>query len=183
MNEAQIPSTPPQEQFRTDVLPPYEEYMSNKGAEWLARAAGNAVSHFGEHVYVYYEFHDQTQLGGAESPEEYIDYLARENQCVELNIIWDFSLSGKHRFLTRPAKRPRILSTATNAITPGITGGASRYVTGSTDALNYGPTGQEIPGAPDPEPEHVERLWIPSCERWFDDVLKEAVDFWRGWLR
>ena len=82
MNEAQIPSTPPEDQFRTDVLPPYDEYMSNKGVEWLAKAAGNAVTHFGEHVYVYYEFHDQTQLGGAESPEEYIDYLARENQCV-----------------------------------------------------------------------------------------------------
>ena len=35
MSKDQIPNTTPQEQFRHDVLPPYEAYMSDKGTKWL----------------------------------------------------------------------------------------------------------------------------------------------------
>ena len=174
MSKDQIPNTTPQEQFRHDVLPPYEAYMSDKGTEWLARAAGDAVAHFAEHVYVYYHYHDQAELHGAESPEEYVDYLADNNHCVELMIIWDFALSGKHRFLTRKSRRHRFSSTATTAVTPEIIAGAPRFVTGSTDSI--------IAGSSDSGTTHVEGLWMPDCDRWFEDVLEKAVDFWRGWL-
>ena len=166
MSSKPLPSTTPQDQFRTDVLPPYEAYMGDKGMEWKARAAGNAVAHFTEHVWVYYDYHDRLQLHGATSPERYVEHLANHNHCPELKILWDFALSTKHRFLTRPAQT-RYTTTATGAVT-------SRTIAGSTDAIMPGPIDSDLASAG--------RLWMPDCSRFFDDVLEKAVNFWKAYL-
>ena len=115
MTAEPYPNTTPQDQFRDDVLPPYEAYKSDMGCEWKARAAAAAVAHFTEHVWVYYDRHDRSQLHGARTPEDYVDYLA--NQCSELKILWDFALSIKHRILTQNPE-VRIVTSATDALEP-----------------------------------------------------------------
>ena len=144
MSGQALPSTTPQDQFCADVLPPYEAYMNDKGSEWLAKAAGAAVAHFAEHVWVYYDHHDRSQLYGTRTADDYVDHLA--NGCPELKIIWDFALANKHRFLTRRAQ--------------------NRMVTTSTDAI----------AASD------DRLWMSDSNRYYDEVLELAMDFWRGRL-
>ena len=166
MNAKPVPNTTPQDQFRDDVVPPYEAYMSDMGSQWKARAAGNAVAHFAEHVWVYYDYHDPSQLHGATSPEEYVEYMANNNHCPELKIIWDFALSGKHRFLTRKVHH-RHMTTATDAVNP-------RIIAGSTDSIIAGSTNSGAANAG--------RLWMPDCNRYYDDVLEKAVNFWRGHL-
>ena len=140
MTAEPYPNTTPQDQFRDDVLPPYEAYKSDMGCEWKARCAGYAVAHFAEHVWVYYDYHDQSHLNGATTIEEYVRHLAK--RCPELKIIWDFALSIKHRILIKNPEE-RIMTTATDAVQPS-----------------------------------EGRLWMPRCERYYDDVLDEAMNYW-----
>jgi hypothetical protein len=70
-------------------------------------------------VFVYYQHHDQSVLAGTKSADNFVSYLAQAWQCEALNIIWDFALAGKHRFLDRPASRARPITAATGAFLCG----------------------------------------------------------------
>ena len=145
MNTQPIPSTPPEDQFRDDVLPPFKAYMSDKGVNWKAKCAAYAVAHFTEHAWLYYRHHDPSKVYGATGEngvEKYVRALAEDKSCQELRIIWDLALANKHRILTRHAEE--------------------RMVTTSTAATVA----------------TVDRLWMNDLRRYFDEVLKKAVDFW-----
>jgi hypothetical protein len=114
MGSGPVPSTAPQDQFSSDVLPPYDAYMSDMGAEWKAKAAGSAAAYFAEHVWIYFRHHDPSQIHGTSSAEGYVIHLANSHGCPELKIIWDFALSTKHRFLERNPQG-RSITTATGA--------------------------------------------------------------------
>lgn len=180
MNKEQIPNTTPQEQFRNDVLPPYEAYMSYKSTEWLARAAANAVAHFAEHVHKYYKHYDHSQLHGKTGKaENFVKYLAETYDCPELKIVWDLALVTKHRFSKRKAKK-RSATTDSSAFSQVITDPGT-YINSATGAFSErlveGSTGAVVADI------DTERLWMPDCDRWFDDVLKKAVNFWKEWLK
>ncbi len=154
--DEQIPSTPPQDQFRDDVLPPYKAYMSDKGSEWKARAAGNAAAHFAEHVWVYYKYHqNEAIVGKTGKAENFVKYLAKEH-CPELMIVWDVALASKHRFLK---KKSRLVDGDTGTFD-------DRLVHSSSEALAV----------------DSGCLWMPDVDRYFDDVIEKAVNFWIRWL-
>ena len=121
MNNGPLPSTPPKDQFVTDVLPPYHDFVAAPTLEYRAKAAANALAHFAEHVFVYYNYHDPSVLAGTTRAADFVSYLARTEQCDELDIIWDLALAGKHRILDRSASRQRHITGATEAFLPGAT--------------------------------------------------------------
>lgn len=179
MSKDQIPNTTPQEQFRRDVLPPYEAYMTDRGTEWLARAAGNAVAHFAENVHKYYKYHDPSQLHGKiKRAEDFVKHLAATHDVPELKIVWDLALAIKHRFLK---KNPETLlaTTDTNAFSKGIIDPGAR-ISSATQAFSErlvdSSTGSVVADT------DTKRLWMKDCNRYFDDVLETAVDFWKDWL-
>lgn len=102
-----IPSTPPIEQLTDDVLPPYKDFLSDNTARHKARASANALAHFSEHVFEYFNHHDPARLSGKTTAKDFVSFLARTEQCEALDIIWDFALAGKHRFVTQPPSRER----------------------------------------------------------------------------
>jgi len=121
MNNGTLPSTPPKGQFVTDVLPPYHDFVAAPTLEHSAIAAANALAHFAEHVFVYYQHHAPSVLAGTTRAADFVSYLARTEQHDELDIIWDLSLASKHRFLDRPASRQRHITGAIEAFLPGAT--------------------------------------------------------------
>ena len=175
MNATAIPNTTPQEQFRTDVLPPYQFYLRDKGREWKARCAANAVAYFAEHVHKYYKHYDRSQLHGKTGKaENFVKFLAETYDVPELVIVWDFALVNKHRFSSEEVK-PRVATAERNVYIDtgsGITSAtgvfSKRLVAGSMDAL-----------VAEADSGH---LWMPDCGRYFDDVIEMAVDFWKGRL-
>ncbi len=164
MNNRPLPSTPPKDQFVADVLPPYHDFLADPTLEHRAKAAANALAHFAEHVFVYYHYHDPSVLAGTTRAADFVSYLARTEQCEELDIIWDLALAGKHRFLDRPASRQRHMTTATNATM------TVPHVTGSTEAL--------LPGATAPLRLNLQDGRQPLIA----DVLEAGIRFWQRWL-
>lgn len=173
MNNSPIPSTPPREQFVRDVLPPYDDFLTDTTLEHRARAAANAQAHFAEHVFVYYDYHDQSVFAGTTRAADFVSHLAQTEQCEELDIIWDFALAGKHRFLDRSVSRQRHITTATNALpTSGL------HVSGSTDAFISGSTEASIPDATAP----LRLKLLDGREPLIVDVLRSGISFWNRWL-
>lgn len=171
-----IPNTTPQEQFASDVLPPYEFYMTDVDTEWKARCTANAIAHFGEHVFEYYNYHDKSQLHGATSAERFIYFLADNHQRRELAYIWEFALLGKHRFVTTPAPggRPRYLGgTVTDATTSQIAISSTGSVLIDSSDLTATGIATEQHG----------RLLFSVINRPVDEVITLAVRFWENYLK
>lgn len=164
MNNEPIPGTPPRDQFLADVLPSYRDFLTSPSLEHRARAAANALAHFAEHVFVYYNYHKPSVLAGTKRPADFVSSLARTEQCEELDIIWDLALASKHRILNRPASRQRLIITASDASR------AVPWVVGSTDAF--------VPNPTDPLQLKLQDRRTPLVA----DVLEAVVRFWERWL-
>lgn len=105
---APIPSMSPEESFRRDVLPNFDCYMSDFGAEWKAKNVAYAAAHLIEWVYEYYRVHGASRLSGASSLSDFRQGLFV--QCPALKVVHDMAEAHKHRFLTRRRSAPTITS-------------------------------------------------------------------------
>ncbi len=164
------PNTTPQEQFEGEVLPCFEAYMEDKCTIWKARCATYIVGHFAEHVWYYYKYHNNKEIvGKAGNAGNFVKNFVKDNECQEVEIIWNEAVLGKHRFSIEPNK----LRHAANF--PG----AYEYV--STASGNVSP--EFIVGTTGSVIQDRMRLKMVKYDLWFDEVLQKAVDFWRRWLK
>lgn len=164
MKNGPVPSTTPKDQFVVDVLPCYRDFLADPTLEHRAKAVANALAHFAEHVFVYYQYHDPSVLAGTARAADFNSLLARTKQCEDLDVIWDLALAGKHRFITRRTSRQRYISTATTAIT------IDPLITGSSDAFLAG------------VPSQLRLNLQDGRQPLFIDVLEAVMSFWRCWL-
>ena len=119
------PTRTPIEDFELQVLPEYEEFKADSTSERKAFNVAEAVHHFAEWTYRYYDEHDRSQLYSATSPRQFLDHIV-EGACPDLGLIRDIAEARKHRFLDYRV--------------------ADRYVTGATEAFIPQPDGLYISG-------------------------------------
>ena len=106
----------PAEWFNDDVWPNYQEYVANPLDERRARNAAISARHFPERVYHYYKAHDLSCLHETKSPAAFLNYLAINHGCPELQILQEVADLSKHHFSDEKHAGSRLVTAATDAI-------------------------------------------------------------------